>query len=95
MQRNPISLNEAISQFLKAYGLDKHLEEQKIVAAWHQVLGKTVSKHTQQIALKEGTLFVKIEAPALKNNLSLMRNQIIERLNQQAECQRLKEIVFL
>jgi predicted nucleic acid-binding Zn ribbon protein len=95
MKSQPMSIGEALTTFLKSYGLDHKIDEHRLLHAWGKALGQTVEKHTTELFLKERTLFVRLSSAALKQNLLLMKSQIIERLNAEAQTQRLQEIVFL
>lgn len=51
------------------------------------VVGSVVEKYTTEKFIKNQTLFVKISNPALRYDLSMMRAQLVKRLNQQVDSQ--------
>ena len=92
---NDKSLGEVIRELINSYHLDGKLNEIKIVNSWEKVVGKMIAKHTKDIYIKNGKLFVKIDSPALKNELSYSTSQIIENLNKEAGSEVIREILFV
>ena len=50
--------------------------------AWDSVAGPMVARYTQEKFIKNQILFVKITNPALRQDLSMMRQQLTRRLNE-------------
>ena len=69
-------LSEILGKLLREEGLQK-----RIVSAWDIVAGPTVVRYTQEKSIRNQTLFVKITNPALRQDLSMMRTQLVKRLN--------------
>ena len=74
-------LSKVLQQFLRAEGLETPLNERRLINAWDDVVGPTVVKYTTEKFIKNQTLFVKIQNPALRQDLSMMRSQLVSRLN--------------
>lgn len=74
-------LSEVLQQLLRAEGLETPLNEKRLIDAWDEVVGPTVVKYTTGKFIKNQTLFVKIQNPALRQDLSMMRSQLVRRLN--------------
>ena len=66
---------------MRAEGLETPLNERRLINAWDDVVGPTVVKYTTEKFIKNQTLFVKIQNPALRQDLSMMRSQLVSRLN--------------
>lgn len=92
---NDKTLKEALEQMLKAYKLKHKFDETNAVASWEEVVGKAVSNRTKEIYISNKKLFVRIESSVVKNQLVMMRSQIIQSLNENAESVVVEEIVFL
>lgn len=74
-------ISEVISKFLRDGGLESPLLQKRIITAWDIVVGPTITRYTQEKGIRNQTLFVKISNPALCQDLSMMRSQLVKRLN--------------
>ena len=80
-KREVKSLDELLNSFLREEGLETPLLQQRVVNAWEQVAGPMVARYTTEKFVKNQMLFVKITNPALRQDLSMMRAQLVKRLN--------------
>lgn len=92
---NDKTLKEAIEQMLQVYKLKRRFDETALIAAWPELMGKSTANRTKQIYIRDRKLFLRIESSVLKNELVMIRSQILEKLNEQAGSKVLDEIVFL
>ena len=81
-KRQVKSLEELLGACLSENGLETPLLEKRLIDAWEQVTGKTVSQYTGDRFIKDQTLHVKITNPALRQDLTMMRSQLVKRLNE-------------
>ena len=58
------------------------------------VVGPSIAALTGEKYIKNQTLFVKILSPALRQDLSMMRSKLVERLNAEVQAQIITEIRF-
>lgn len=77
-------ISDVISDFLKELNIDRKLKEVNLVAQWEEVMGKTVAIRTDRIYIRNRVLFIHVTSAILKNELIMMRQQIIDRLNENA-----------
>ena len=80
-RRNVQTLDEVLMKMLRAQGLETPLLQKRLVDAWDMVAGPTVARYTTQKYIKNQTLYVRIANPALRQDLSMMRTQLVQRLN--------------
>jgi hypothetical protein len=92
---NDRTIGEVIRELVETYHLEGKLNEMKVVQSWEKVVGEMIARFTKDIYMKRGKLFVRIESPALKNELSYNTTIIIERLNHEAGCKVVDEIIFI
>ncbi len=62
---------------------------------WLKIMGKNVSQFTQDVFIKDETLFLKINSSALKQELSFGKEKIIENFNKEMGNDGIKRIVFI
>jgi len=92
---NDKSLKEAIEQMLQVYKIKRRFEETGILAAWPELVGKSVANRTKEIYIHDKKMFLRIESSVIKNELMLMRSQIIDKVNDKANEILVEEIIFL
>ena len=57
---------------------------------WLNVMGKNVSQYTENIYIKNNTLFLKINSSALKQELSYGKDKIIDNFNNEIGSDEIK-----
>ena len=62
---------------------------------WLNVMVKNVSQYTENIYIKNNTLFLKINSSALKQELSYGKDKIIDNFNNEIGSDEIKKIVFI
>jgi predicted nucleic acid-binding Zn ribbon protein len=92
---NDKTLKEAIEQMLQVYKIKNRYDETGIINLWPELVGKSVANRTKEIFIRDKKLFVRIESSVIKNELLLMRSQIIEKINTDAGSNLVEEIIFL
>jgi predicted nucleic acid-binding Zn ribbon protein len=92
---NDKTLKDAIQQMLQVYKIKRRFDETGVIAYWPELVGKAVANRTKEIFIKDRKLFLRIESSVIKNELLLMRLQIIEKINEQANNNIVEEIIFL
>jgi hypothetical protein len=92
---NDKTLKEAIEQMLQVYKIKRKYDETGIKASWPELVGKSVANRTKEIYIHDKKLFLRIESSVIKNELLLMRAQIIEKINNEAKGVLVEEIIFL
>lgn len=80
-RRNVQTLDEVLMKMLRAQGLETPLLQKRLIDAWETVAGPTVARYTTQKFIKNQTLYIRIANPALRQDLSMMRSQLVQRLN--------------
>lgn len=79
---NEMSLGDAIRAFLKSNELDEKLLETEIYARWEELAGRAVNNRTNKVKLNNGVLTVYVNSSVLRNELSLSKTDLLERINQ-------------
>ena len=80
-KRRVLSLDDVVGQFLRHEGLETPLQQKRLIDAWGKVAGNVVEKYTAEKFIRNQTLFVKIQTPALRSDLSMMRSELVRKLN--------------
>ncbi|HNS17547.1 MAG TPA: DUF721 domain-containing protein [Bacteroidales bacterium] len=92
---NEQTLRQALEEMLKRYHLEGKLAEMRVIEAWGTVTGKMITRHTRNLYISKKKLFVRMDSPAIKNELFYNRQKLVELLNQKAGGDVIEEIVLL
>ena len=88
-----------LGDMIKAFYHDNHkdgaLDEQVILDSWKSVVGDFVASHTLKTSIKNGVLYVKVDADSLKNELLYAKSMLLRKLNSKVEGEILKDILIL
>ena len=80
---------------LQVYKIKRRFDETAVLASWPELVGKPVANRTKELFIHDKKLFLRIESSVIKNELTMMRSQIIEKINEAAKSILVEEIIFL
>ena len=80
---------------LHVYKLRRKFDETSLIVAWPEMMGVAVANRTKDIFIRDRKLFIRIESAVIKNDLMMMRSNIIEKMNEKAGSSIIDEIIFL
>ena len=81
MSHTEQKLGDVIRQFLSHVRLDDRMTSRRLEKIWPELLGKGVSKFTEEIYFSKGILHVQVTAASLRHELLSNKEAIIKRLN--------------
>ena len=91
-QTQPIK--SVMREYIEALGHRRKLREVNIVSHWEMIMGKPIANQTNSLFIKNKVLFVKLKSPALRNELLMRKESVIEHLNKHAGEKIIDKIVF-
>lgn len=80
---------------LQVYKLRRKFDETSLIVAWPEMMGNAVANRTKDIFIRDRKLFIRLESAVIKNDLMMMRTDIIEKMNEKAGNSIIDEIIFL
>jgi hypothetical protein len=92
---NESTLKQVIEELIESYRLKDGLTTAKLVSSWEKIAGSYISERTEKIFVRGNKLFLKLNSPALKSELSFAKSKLIKSLNDAAGREVITEIVFL
>jgi hypothetical protein len=92
---NEQTLKAVIDELLKTYRLEDGISATKAINSWEKVVGTLIFKHTEKIYIRKNILYLKLDSPALKQELSFEKTRIIKKINKIAEHKLIEDIIFL
>ncbi len=96
MRRNNTEpLKNVIRRYLQAIGADHKIKELQLKRNWEELMGVNIAEQTEYIYIKKGVFHIKLRSSVVKHELSMMKTEIIERLNSDAGETLINDVVFL
>lgn len=93
-RREVKDIKELILRNLRQQGLEMPLLQKRLVEAWPVVAGELINSYTLNTYIKNQTLYVKLSVPALRADLSMRRQEFVQRLNEYVGNQVIADIRF-
>jgi predicted nucleic acid-binding Zn ribbon protein len=84
----------AIDELVKSLGIQKKLQEYDAVVYWEKAVGERIAQVTTATRIQQGILFVHVKTSTWRNELSLRKKEIINKLNGIVGVNVVKDIKF-
>jgi predicted nucleic acid-binding Zn ribbon protein len=91
---NTQNIGDVIRAYLKESGLDKPLKERQLVQSWESLLGRSVARATTRIYIRDRKLFVYLSSSVIRNELFMLQDDILKKLNEAAGEELVREIIL-
>ena len=75
------SLKDILLRNLREQGLETPLKQKRLVESWPEVAGPIVARYALNAYSYNQTLYVRLSNPALRSDLSMMRGELVKKLN--------------
>jgi predicted nucleic acid-binding Zn ribbon protein len=95
MKRKEVKkIDTLLQQFVKANRLEKGLAEYRLMKSWKDLLGITVAKKTKSLRIQNRKLFVTLHSSVVRNELSMIKESLIPKLNEAAGMDVIDDVVL-
>ena len=91
-RRDVKSINDLLNMYLRHEGLETPLLQKRAIDAWDNLMGDMITRYTGEKFIMTQTLYVKIINPALRQDLSMMKTRIVQRINQAVGSQVITDV---
>jgi predicted nucleic acid-binding Zn ribbon protein len=88
------SAEEFVSAILRSTGAEDGLHEDQVRAAWKELAGDFISRHTEPVSVKNGHLVLRVTQPAMRFHLEQMKPMLLGRIRAQLGEERIKSVKF-
>lgn len=89
-----MTLSQVLKEYRSEMNIDNRLKEVSLLNSWEDIAGRAIAKRTTRVIMKEGTLFIYLSSPVVRNELLMVRESLRERLNEEAGEELVKEIIL-
>lgn len=94
-RRGPTRVAAVLADVLEQHGVRKQVERIGILDLWPEIVGEQLARVTRPKGLDEDALFVEVRSSAWLMELSLMKEEFLERVNERLGSNPLERIVFV
>jgi predicted nucleic acid-binding Zn ribbon protein len=89
------SAGDLLPKLMQRLGLRERLHETEVIDAWSKIVGEFIAAHSAPVALREGTLYVRVLQPALHYELEqVSKIDILRKLKQRFGGKTIRDIRF-
>lgn len=89
------SIKEPLGKLMQALGLGDRLRENEVKAAWNDLVGDFLATHSEPVALREGTLIVRVLQPTLHYELDrVWKPRLLQKLKQRFGSRTVRDVKF-
>ena len=93
-QRSPELLGSIVESVLSERGYLTPCRELGVVQAWPLLAGKKLSEVTECTRVDQGVLYVRVVSSPWRQELSFMKQCLLEKIKRETECTTIRDIVF-
>ena len=91
----PTRVDAVLAQVLAAHGVQKTVQRIGILDLWPEIVGERVAGVTNVKGLDGDALFVEVRSSAWLSELSMLKGEVLERVNARLGDAPLERIVFV
>jgi predicted nucleic acid-binding Zn ribbon protein len=88
------SVGPLLRRLLQRHGLDRRLEEYRAVGLWPEVVGPMIAAQSRAVEVRDGTLFVHVDSNVWMQELGILRDEIVTRLNARLGAPHVRKIIL-
>ena len=94
MARKLDRLSHTLGSMLKARGLGSRLDEYRVFGQWEKSVGPVIARHAQPQIVRGKKLTLIVDSTAWMQQLSLLKPEIIEKVNRNLGKETIKDIML-
>ncbi|MCL6524572.1 MAG: DUF721 domain-containing protein [Thermoflavifilum sp.] len=94
MKSHELSLGEALKIFLNKSPMRHKLNEARVKQLWEELMGKAITKFTDDIQLHDSRLIITTHVAPLKQELMYSREKIKQLFNEALQEQLIEEVII-
>lgn len=74
--------------------LAENYRKHKIKSLWSEISGEYVAKATEDISFDRRKMIVKVRSAIIRNEMMLIRNELVSRINKTVDCDIIDELII-
>lgn len=94
MRSEPQAIGPALKGLFRQLGITKKLQGYDVITGWETIVGKKIASVTAPLRVSNGVLFVEVKTGAWRTELSMRKQEILERIHRHVGKKILRDIRF-
>jgi predicted nucleic acid-binding Zn ribbon protein len=94
-KKGPERVGDLLGRFLEGKGLREAVSRAEAVDEWDHRVGEAIARVTRARGVRDTTIIVEVRSSPWLMELNLMKEEILQRLNQGREESPIRRIVFV
>lgn len=91
---NEHHISDLLSQLYRQNNLSSVVDVYQVRSAYNEVVGELIARLTQSLRFESGTLYVRLLSAALRHEMTLRKESLTDKINQQLGRPAVENIVF-
>lgn len=88
-------MGDVLGDVLRKHGVEKSVRRASIARLWPEIVGEKLAEVTRVRGTDKDALFVEVRSSAWLAELSMLREEVLERVNARVEDAPLARVVFV
>lgn len=88
------SISDVLKEIMQSNKLQPGIDQIAVKDAWRNLMGNGVNSYTQDVMLKNNTLYVVLTSSVLRQELSYGKEKIIKMINEELRRDVVKDVVL-
>lgn len=89
-----VLIGDVLRELMKSNNWKSRMDVIRLKAEWETIMGKTIAKYTKEVRLQNGVLTIFSDVAALKQELYVGRQQIMDNINEFFRDKMVKEVII-
>lgn len=89
-----ISLQDAMEEYLRKSKFYQQIKAEEIRTHWPEIVGQVAARHTEELRLVQGVLYVGTSVAPLRAEFSYQKELIKQRVNEALKITLVKDVVI-
>lgn len=87
-------VGNVFAQLFQDLGIAKAIEQNQAVVRWGEIVGERIAEVSEAQKVEQGVLTVQVSSPVWRNELTFMKRELIDRINEALAKNVVKDIKF-
>lgn len=79
-----MSMADVLREYKKEMNIENKLKEVELINSWENIAGKAIAKRTDKVFIRDSTLVIYLNSSVVRNELLMIRETLILRMNELA-----------
>ncbi|MEE2905323.1 MAG: DUF721 domain-containing protein [Gemmatimonadota bacterium] len=93
--QGPTRVDTVLTQVLEKYGVRESVERLEVLQEWSDIVGDPLSEVTRVRGVDNKTLLIEVRSSAWMTELQVLKNDVLNRVNERFEAVVFEKIVFV